>query len=177
MTTVTRPIHFRVRQTRRRIVTEPAPPPPPGRVPRVARLMALAIKFDRMLQDGVVGSQTDLAALARVTQPRITQIMNLLHLAPDIQEEILFLPPVTEGRDPLNERLLRELCALTGWNDQRRRWRSIQTAAGTAQGRQSRGVLGDYHVVQRLIGPDCMETHKRTRAHAHARSTDQGRSG
>ncbi|MEQ8850957.1 MAG: hypothetical protein RIB32_04160 [Phycisphaerales bacterium] len=123
MTTVTRPIHFRVRQTRRQIVTEPAPPLPPRRVPRVARLMALAIKFDRMLQDGVVGSQTDLAALARVTQPRMTQIMNLLHLAPDIQEEILFLPPVTEGRDPVTERDLRKIVTLYDWTSQREAWR------------------------------------------------------
>ncbi len=123
MTTVTRPIHFRVRQTRRRIVTEPAPPLPPGRVPRVARLMALAIKFDKLLQDGVVGSQTDLAALARVTQPRMTQIMNLLQLAPDIQEEILFLPPVTEGRDPVTERDLREIVTLCDWMSQRKAWR------------------------------------------------------
>lgn len=122
MTTVTRPIHFRVRQTRRRIVTEPAPLPPPGRVPRVARLMALAIKFDRMLQDGVVGSQTDLAALARVTQPRMTQIMNLLHLAPDIQEGILFLPPVTEGRDPVTERDLRGVVTCLQWAQQRKVW-------------------------------------------------------
>ena len=125
MTTVTRPIHFRVRQTRRRIVTEPAPPPPPGRVPRVARLMALAIKFDRMLQDGVVGSQTDLAALARVTQPRMTQIMNLLHLAPDIQEEILFLPPVTEGRDPVTERDVRDVAIVTQWAVQRTSWQNL----------------------------------------------------
>lgn len=125
MTTVTRPIHFRVRQTRRRIVTEPPPPPPPGRVPRVARLMALAIKFDKMLQDGVVGSQTDLAALARVTQPRMTQIMNLLHLAPDIQEEILFLPQVTEGRDPVTERDLRRVVLIRHWSQQRRVWASL----------------------------------------------------
>jgi len=125
MTTVTRPIHFRVRQTRRRIVTEPAPPLPPGRVPRVARLMALAIKFDRMLQDGVVGSQTDLAALARVTQPRMTQIMNLLHLAPDIQEEILFLPPVTEGRDPVTERDVRDVAIVTQWAVQRTSWQNL----------------------------------------------------
>ena len=35
-----------------------------------------------------------------VTRARMTQIMNLLNLAPDIQEELLLLPPVTEGRDP-----------------------------------------------------------------------------
>lgn len=140
MTTVTRPIHFRVRQTRRQIVTEPAPPPPPGRVPRVARLMALAIKFDRMLQDGVVGSQTDLAALARVTQPRMTQIMNLLHLAPDIQEEILFLPPVTEGRDPVTERDLRAAATLMNWRDQREYWCSLR--AGPAS---TRGTISAQH--------------------------------
>lgn len=128
MTTVTRPIHFRVRQTRRRIVTEPAPPPPPGRVPRVARLMALAIKFDKLLQDGVVGSQTDLAALARVTQPRMTQIMNLLHLAPDIQEQILFLPPATEGRDPVTERDLRGIVTLWDWTSQREAWRDLDNS-------------------------------------------------
>ncbi|MBX3323185.1 MAG: hypothetical protein KF757_09370 [Phycisphaeraceae bacterium] len=128
MTTVTRPIHFRVRQTRRLIVTEPAPPPPPGRVPRVARLMALAIKFDRMLQDGVVGSQTDLADLARVTQPRMTQIMNLLHLAPEIQEEILFQPPVTEGRDPVTERDLRGIVTLWDWTSQREAWRDLDSS-------------------------------------------------
>lgn len=133
MTTVTRAIHFRVRQTRRRIVTEPAPLPPPGRVPRVARLLALAIKFDRMLQDGVVGSQTDLAALARVTQPRMTQIMNLLHLASDIQEEILFLPPVTEGRDPVTERDLRLVVRHIRWADQRKSWKSILLTLRTAK--------------------------------------------
>jgi len=88
--------------------------------------MALAIKFDKMLQDGVVGSQTDLAALARVTQPRMTQIMNLLHLAPDIQEEILFLPPVTEGRDPVTERSLRRLAEESIWNHQRTLWKSLR---------------------------------------------------
>jgi hypothetical protein len=68
-----------------------------GRVPRVAKLMALAIRFDRLIREGKVADRSELARLAHVTQPRMTQIMNLLHLAPDIQEDILFLPPVTEG--------------------------------------------------------------------------------
>ena len=69
----------------------------PGRVPRISKLMALAIKFDGLLRDGKVADQTELALLAHVTQPRMTQIMNLLHLAPDIQEELLFLPLVVDG--------------------------------------------------------------------------------
>lgn len=131
MTTVVRPIRFTTRGRRKRAVTSPEAPPAAdqaiGHVPRVARLMALAIRFDRLLRDGLVASQSELARLARVTQPRMTQIMNLLHLAPDIQEEILFLPPVTEGRDPVHEHMLREVAACTDWHEQRRRWRRMRS--------------------------------------------------
>ena len=63
-----------------------------GRLPRIARLMALAIKFEGMIQAGVAADYADLARLGGVTRARMTQIMNLLNLAPDIQEQILFLP-------------------------------------------------------------------------------------
>ena len=56
----------------------------------------------------------DLAEIARhghVTRARVTQIMNLLHLAPGSQEAILFLPRVEYGRDPLSERDLRTIAA------------------------------------------------------------------
>lgn len=132
MTTVVRPIRFTTRGRRKRAVRTPDAPPASnavGRVPRVARLMALSIRFDRLLRDGHVASQSELARLARVTQPRMTQIMNLLHLAPDIQEEILFLPPVTEGRDPVHEHMLREIAACPDWREQRRRWREIRDGA------------------------------------------------
>ena len=70
----------------------------PGRVPRVAKLMALAIRFEQLVADGVVGDYAELSRLGHVTRARMTQIMNLLHLAPDIQEAILFLPRVESGR-------------------------------------------------------------------------------
>ena len=63
--------------------------------------MALAIRFDQLIRDGVVADQAELACLGHVTGARMTQIMNLLHLAPDIQEAILHLPRVMEGRDPI----------------------------------------------------------------------------
>ena len=69
-----------------------APPSPSGRVPRISRLMALAIKFQGMLDRGEVKDYAELARLGHVTRARVTQIMNLLMLAPDIQEAILFLP-------------------------------------------------------------------------------------
>ena len=96
----------------------------PGKLPRVTRLMALAIKFDGMVARGEVRDYADLARLGHVTRARVTQIMNLLNLAPDIQEAILFLPATTEGRDPLSERRLRKLTAVVPWNRQRNLWRA-----------------------------------------------------
>jgi hypothetical protein len=100
----------------------PATPAAPGRIPRISRLMALAIRFERLLREGVVTDQSALARLAHVSQPRMTQILNLLHLAPDIQEALLFLPRVTEGKDPITERDLRSVAAGTAWADQRESW-------------------------------------------------------
>lgn len=64
--------------------------PVPEKVPRIARLLALAHKFQGMLDRGEVASMADLARLGRVSRARITQIMDLLMLAPEIQEELLF---------------------------------------------------------------------------------------
>jgi hypothetical protein len=70
----------------------PCPALEPGRVPRVSRLMALAIRFDGLVRSGAVADYAALADLGHVSRARISQIMNLLLLAPDIQEQILFLP-------------------------------------------------------------------------------------
>jgi hypothetical protein len=64
----------------------------PGNLPRISKLMAFAIRFDGLVRSGEVRDYADLARLGYVTRARITQIMNLLNLAPDIQESILFLP-------------------------------------------------------------------------------------
>lgn len=101
---------------------EPLPVVEPGRVPRLARLMALAIRFEQLLREGVVTSYTELAALGHVTRPRVSQIMNLLQLAPDIQEEILFLPRTVRGRDRLQLRQLQPIAAILDWRKQRQLW-------------------------------------------------------
>jgi hypothetical protein len=106
----------------------PKPTRPRGRVPRVARLLALAHHFDELLKTGAVETQAELAELAKLTPARITQIMNLLGLAPDIQEEIFFLPPVTDGRPAITERHLRQVLKTVVWNEQRERWAAIRTA-------------------------------------------------
>lgn len=104
---------------------------PRGRIPRVSRLMALAIKFDGLINDGIITDQSELARLAHITQPRMTQIMNLLHLAPDIQEELLFLPRVTKGKDPIHEKMLRPITTLPCWKHQRIAWDEIRVRSAS----------------------------------------------
>ena len=48
--------------------------------------------------------------------------MNLLLLAPDIQEDILFLPATTEGRADISERAIRTICSEPNWRKQRQLW-------------------------------------------------------
>ncbi len=131
--TVTRRIHFSLRNKgRREIRPGPQPVPddvPAGRVPRVTRLMALAIRFDHLIRSGAITDQADLARLGHVSRARVTQIMNLLHLAPSIQEEVLFLPRVTSGHDPITERDLRAVAAEVDWGHQREAWRRLKRAA------------------------------------------------
>ncbi|MEX0641131.1 MAG: hypothetical protein WD468_00440 [Pirellulales bacterium] len=126
--TLTKKIHFSMANKGRREIM-PGPEPvidtPDGRIPRIARLMAMAIKFDGLIASGAVRDQAELAELGHVTRARVTQIMNLLHLAPHIQEAILHLPRITSGRDPITERDVRPLCAEPNWARQRRLWNPI----------------------------------------------------
>jgi len=124
-------VHFEVgRKTRKKLKEGAAPPDPqtlvePGTVPRVSRLMALAIRLERLLREGVARDYADLARLGGVTRARLTQIMNMLLLAPDIQEELLFLPRTIEGRHPVTEHDMRRIAAVTDWRKQRRLWEGL----------------------------------------------------
>ena len=97
--------------------TEPAG----NAIPRIARLMALAIRLDGLLRAEELRDYAEIAHLGRVTRARMTQIMKLLDLAPDIQEQILFLPHL-KG---LNERNLRPIVSQIDWEDQRRMFEEI----------------------------------------------------
>ncbi len=104
-----------------------AEPKSVGRIPRITRLMALAIKFDGYLRDGVVSDYAELARAGHVTRARITQIMNLNLLAPDIQAAILALPRTVRGRDPIRERHIRPITKIASWRIQRDRWRCLRS--------------------------------------------------
>ena len=125
--TIDYPCHIRnTRHGQQRILPgetpEPLRPVEPGRIPRLTKLMALAIRFEEKLQEGHVSDMAQLARLGHVSRARLTQIMNLRLLAPDIQEELLLLPRVTEGRAPLKYRDLLPIIRHPVWKTQREKW-------------------------------------------------------
>ena len=92
-------------------------------VPRIARLLALAIRVEGLIGEQTIRDYAAVASLGCVTRARMTQIMKLLNLAPDIQEQILFLPPIRG----LNERTLRPVSHLIDWDEQRRLFQGLAT--------------------------------------------------
>jgi hypothetical protein len=96
-------------------------------VPRLARLMALALRCEELVHSGQVENLAELARLGHVSRARISQIMSLVQLAPDLQEELLFRSRPARGRDPWHLRLLLPITAVLCWRQQRRRWRELPT--------------------------------------------------
>ena len=92
---------------------------------RVADWVVLAVQLERLICDGVV---TDQAELARMGHARLTRIMTLLYLAPDIQR-----------RDAVTERELRPIAALPDWRKQRR----VKRAATCLAARESSSLPAD----------------------------------
>jgi hypothetical protein len=126
--TIERPVHFRRGgHGGRKELREgkAAPALPPGRVPRIARLMALAIRLEEQVRTGVVASYSEVAAVGHVTRARVSQIMNLVNLAPDIQEALLHLPRTESGRDVIHLRQLQPIASVLEWRTQRLLWAGL----------------------------------------------------
>ncbi|HBV66416.1 MAG TPA: hypothetical protein DEF45_25755 [Rhodopirellula sp.] len=87
--------------------------------------MALAIQCDQLISDGVIKNQSELAHYAHVTTARMTHIMWLTNLAPEIQEAILFLPRVESGPNTFKEIDVRRIARVMDWDVQRGRWESL----------------------------------------------------
>jgi len=94
-------------------------------LPRITRLMALAIKLDGLMRGPETIKRTDIAQLGRVSRSRITQILNLLLLAPDLQERLLFLAPAGKGREPICEKKIRQLAYEYDWELQRSKFERL----------------------------------------------------
>src|SRR4051794_7411837 len=97
-----------------------------GRTPHVSRLLALAIKFQNLVSSGTVRNYRELAEVGHVSRPRLSQIMKLAQLAPEIQEKLLFLPPTLEGPDRVFERHLRFLASVVDWEKQKKLFRAFE---------------------------------------------------
>src|SRR5262245_38864070 len=111
---------------KRRPTTKAAPKLQPA---RVARQLALAHALQGRLDSGEFWDHADMARSLGFTRARVSQLMDLLLIAPDIQEEVLFLefPP---GSQPIHEHDLRGLPTLT-WDEQRKRWSTLMAPVRT----------------------------------------------
>ena len=125
--TITREFHTTRRQDgRQHLRPGPAPETPKGKIPRISRLMALAIHCHELLRSGQVSNQSELARYANITPARMTQILTLLNLASDIQEELLFLPRTTTGRGEVQEKDVRKIAMELDLGKQREMWSKVQ---------------------------------------------------
>jgi hypothetical protein len=127
---------FRARQGKG-VDLRATPPPevaPQRRPARVAHMLALAIRIEKMIESGELKDRAHAAANLGFTRARLTQILALTLLAPDIQEEILFLE-VDEGVERITERALRDIVSIDDWREQRRRWQRLLAAAPSTASR------------------------------------------
>jgi hypothetical protein len=125
--TFTRKLHIHIgRNTRRELRRGASPKRPKYRTPRISKLMALAIHYDDMINRGQIEDYATVARFGQLSRARISQIINLARLAPDIQEEILFMPRTTKGRDWLNTTILGPITYEFDWDRQRTMWEELK---------------------------------------------------
>jgi len=105
---------------------EGAARPRAGRLPRITQVLSLAIHLDNLIQKGDAKDYADIGRLSCLCRERVSQIMRLNYLAPDIQVEFLYLPPVPTGHYPISETAVRKIANLLSWEDQRRAWMALK---------------------------------------------------
>lgn len=107
---------------------------PVRRAAKVAHMLALAHHIDRAINEGRFKDRATVARYLEMTRARITYLMQLTLLAPDIQETILHLYSV-DGSEPLSERALRPVVRAGAWARQREIWaRTIAPLLGSKGG-------------------------------------------
>jgi hypothetical protein len=101
-------------------------PSAPAKLPHITKLMALAIRLEHLLATGQVKDQAEIARVAGITRARVTQIINLANLAPDIQQAILDLEPTTDPVPRFREREVRTIAIMPSWEKQRKQWKHLR---------------------------------------------------
>ena len=114
---------FRRRSSRVTLAETPPPPKPePVRRPaKVARMLALAHHLQGAIDRGLVADRAAVARKLGLTRARVTQLLDLLLLAPDLQQAVLCLEAV-DGAEPMSERALRAVAHAGSWLEQRGAW-------------------------------------------------------
>lgn len=112
------------------------------RYPRIVQVVALAIHFQDMLERGEVRNHADLARLGCISRERMSQIMMLAWLAPDIQQQVLGLPKTAGGQFPMSETALRSIARLTVWDEQRAQWRELDQTRVVPNHPRKRPLVG-----------------------------------
>jgi hypothetical protein len=100
-----------------------------GRIPRVSRLMALAIKFEKVVREHRLRDYAEIARRGEVSRARLSQIVSLMNLAPAIQEALLFLPKTVTGRDRITEKQMRKIACVIDWERQQVLFRGIPSGS------------------------------------------------
>ncbi len=122
------------RRQGRRVELSDTPPSPPGprtpirRPAKVARMLALAHHLQRTIDNGLVADRAAVARKLGLTRARVTQLLDLLLLAPRIQAAVLTLEAV-DGVEPICERNLRSVVGARDWAAQGARWRNVTRTA------------------------------------------------
>ena len=99
-------------------------PPKTPRTPRVIELLRKALEWQALLQSGQVHNQAEIARREGITRARVTQVMSLLRLPPEIQQHILTMPDAVH-RPAITERALRPIAQIPQTNDQLRAFRQL----------------------------------------------------
>ncbi len=94
----------------------------------MVRMLALAHRLETAIERGDYRDRANIARQLGFTRARVTQLLDLTRRAPDIQEQILCLEAV-DHREPLTERVIRELVAQSSWDEQRRAWVDLSSQA------------------------------------------------
>ena len=114
--------------TRKEDIKAVEPPvPAKPKMPRVVQFLALAHHYNDLLRKGIVKDYAEIARLGGVSRARITQIMGLLLLAPEIQEELLSSDEQGEPID-LSVRDILPLLNENDWKSQVLIWKSLKNA-------------------------------------------------
>jgi hypothetical protein len=119
-------VQFQLRPNRSGASAAASPERSASQLSQITRVLALAIHFEEMIRRGDAKDYSDIARLTCLCRERVSQIARLNYLAPDIQVELLYLPPTSTGRFAISETALRKVASLLSWHDQRQEWTALK---------------------------------------------------